>query len=110
MILLTSSRIDFSKFLASSSSFATFILISNCFERTSSNKRTSSDNETVISKLLQLPFKPFQNKYDESGKMIEKRWGSPTEKEQPVDWINKLSPTYSKKLEENLNKIKNLLK
>jgi hypothetical protein len=79
-------------------------------KRTSSNKRTSSDNETVISKLLQLPFKPFQNKYDESGKMIEKRWGSPTEKEQPVDWINKLSPTYSKKLEENLNKIKNLLK
>ena len=63
---------------------------------------SSSENETVLSKLLQLPFKPFQNKYDESGKMIEKRWGSATEKEQPVDWINRMSPTYSKKLEENL--------
>ena len=79
------------------------------------NPKLSNDNETVISKLLQLPFKPFKNKYDESGKMIEKRWGSSTEKKQPEPWINKLSPTYNpekqgKKLEENINRIKGLLK
>lgn len=79
------------------------------------NRKLSSDKETVISKLLQLPFKPFQNKYDESGKMIEKRWGSSTEKEQPKPWINKLSPTYNpekqgKKLTENIDRIKGLLK
>ena len=78
-------------------------------------RKSSSDKETVISKLLQLPFKPFQNKYDESGKMIEKRWGSSTEKEQPGPWISKLSPTYNpekqgKKLTENIDRIKGLLK
>jgi hypothetical protein len=79
-------------------------------EITKRKRKSSSGNETVISKLLQLPFKPFQNKYDESGKMIEKRWGSSTEKEQPVDWINRLSPTYNKKLKEDINRIKGLLK
>jgi hypothetical protein len=79
-------------------------------ELTKRKRKSSSGNETVISKLLQLPFKPFQNKYDESGKMIEKRWGSSTEKEQPVDWINRLSPTHNKKLKEDINRIKGLLK
>jgi hypothetical protein len=84
-------------------------------ELTKKKRKPSSDKETVISKLLQLPFKPFQNKYDESGKMIEKRWGSSTEKEQPEPWINKLSPTYNpekqgKKLTEDIDRIKGLLK
>lgn len=84
-------------------------------ELTKRKRKSSSGKETVISKLLQLPFKPFQNKYDESGKMIEKRWGSSTEKEQPGPWINKLSPTYNpekqgKKLTEDIDRIKGLLK
>jgi hypothetical protein len=75
------------------------------------SKRTvSDDNETVISKLLQLPFKPFKNVRDKEGNLIQKRWGSPTEREQPVDWINRLSPTYNKKLKEDINRIKGLLK
>jgi hypothetical protein len=51
---------------------------------------------------------PFQNKYDESGKMIEKRWGSPTDAEQPEKWIRKMSPTYNS-VKENIEKIKKLL-
>ena len=84
-------------------------------ELTKRKRKSSSDKETVISKLLLAPLKPFQNKYDESGKMIEKRWGSSTEKEQPKPWISKLSPTYNpekqgKKLTENIDRIKGLLK
>jgi hypothetical protein len=84
-------------------------------ELTKRKRKSSSDKETVISKLLLAPLKPFQNKYDESGKMIEKRWGSSTEKEQPEPWISKLSPTYNpekqgKKLTENIDRIKGLLK
>lgn len=73
-------------------------------------KSVNRDNETMISKLLQLPFKPFKNQYDSEGNMIEKRFGSPTSKEQPVDWINRLSPTYKKKVTENIDRIKGLLK
>jgi hypothetical protein len=80
-------------------------------EHTDKRKKPgSTEDESVISNFLQLPFKPFQNKYDDSGKMIEKRWGSSTEKEQPVDWINRLSPTYKKKVTEDINRIKGLLK
>ena len=76
---------------------------------------TNSDNETVISKLLQLPFKPFQNVKDDKGNVIKKRWGSSTEKQQPEPWFKKMSPTYNpekqdKKLKENIIRIKGLLK
>ena len=60
--------------------------------------------------MLLSPFKPFMDKYDKDGNVIEKRWASPTEKEQPVDWLNRLSPTYKKKVNENIEKIKKLLK
>ena len=82
---------------------------------TNRNKRKPQDREEMaLAKILQLPFKPFQNKYDESGKMIEKRWGSATERKQPEPWINKLSVTYNpekqnKKITENVNRIKKLL-
>ncbi len=78
--------------------------------QTSKRRTQNNDDETVISKLLQLPFKPFKNVRDKEGKVIEKRWGSSTEKEQPVDWITRLSPTYNKKLKEDINRIKGLLK
>jgi len=76
---------------------------------------TNSDNETVIAKLLQLPFKPFQNVKDDKGNIIKKRWGSSTEKQQPEPWFKKMSPTYNpekqdKKLTENIIRIKGLLK
>lgn len=58
----------------------------------------------LVSKLVT----PLGNKYDESGKMIEKRWGSPTDKDQPEPWIRKMSPTYNP-LKENIEKIKRLL-
>lgn len=64
----------------------------------------------VISSILQAPFKMFQDVKDDEGNVIEKRWGSPTEREQPVDWIKRKSPTYSKKLKEDINRIKGLLK
>lgn len=59
-------------------------------------------------RLVSKIFTPFKDKYDEDGKMIEKRWGSPTEKEQPEPWIQKLSPTY-RDLDENIKRIKKLL-
>jgi hypothetical protein len=65
--------------------------------------------DPLLMALLGAPFKPFQDKYDKSGKMIEKRWGSPTEKEQPDNWISNLSPTHKKKVQENINRIKGLL-
>ena len=61
-----------------------------------------------IGKAVSKIFTPFKNKYDDSGKMIEKRWGSPTEKEQPEPWFQKLSPTY-RDLDENIKRIKRLL-
>jgi hypothetical protein len=82
---------------------------------TTTNKRKPQDrDEMVLAKILQLPLKPFTNKYDDSGKMIEKRWGSSTERKQPEPWINKLSATYNpekqnKKITENVNRIKGLL-
>ena len=65
--------------------------------------------------------KVFQNKTDKSGKIVQKRWGSPTDKK-PVDpWIidaikdpfgtkrKKLHNEEDKKLTENIKRIKGLL-
>jgi hypothetical protein len=71
-------------------------------------------NKNEYSKLLIKTYrklkKPFENVKDKEGNVVQKRWSSPTEKEQPVDWINRLSPTYNKKLKEDINRIKGLLK
>lgn len=74
------------------------------------------DNETkrykdpVLAALVQLPFKPFENQYDETGKMKEKRIGFSTD-EKPVDpWIlNMVKKPFQKKVNENVERIKNLL-
>lgn len=74
------------------------------------------DNETkrykdpVLAALVQLPFKPFENQYDETGKMKEKRIGFATD-EKPVDpWIlNMVKKPFQKKVNENVERIKNLL-
>jgi murein DD-endopeptidase MepM/ murein hydrolase activator NlpD len=63
----------------------------------------------VVGNIISSPLKWFEDKYDESGNKIEKRWGSPTEKEQPSDWLNQLSPTYKKKVKENIERIKKIL-
>lgn len=63
----------------------------------------------VVGNIIATPVKWFEDKYDENGKRIEKRWGSPTEKEQPTDWLNQLSPTYKKKVKEDIERIKKML-
>jgi hypothetical protein len=90
--------------------------------------RTGTTAEPLISGLFQLPFKalayPFKNKYDKSGRMTQKRWGSPVDKT-PVEkgWIFKaLADPLGKKrkkeevldenekLNEQIKKIKQLIK
>jgi hypothetical protein len=59
---------------------------------------------------LRAPFKLLKGKKNKEGK-YEKRWASPTEKNQPEPWLNKLSPTKkSEKVNENIERIKKLLK
>lgn len=84
--------------------------------------------EPLISSLFELPFKalayPFKNKYDKSGKLVQKRYGSPTDK-RPVDpWIlQALKDPFGKKrkkkeeegnlyenLKEEINRIKQLIR
>jgi hypothetical protein len=63
----------------------------------------------VVGNIIATPIKWFEDKYDENGNRIEKRWGSATEKEQPTDWLNQLSPTYKKKVKEDIERIKKML-
>ena len=49
-----------------------------------------------------------KNRKNDKGEMVDKRWGSPTSKEQPRDWI--INPKNEKKLTENIERIKGLLK
>jgi len=63
----------------------------------------------VIGAIVTEPLKWFEDKYDESGNLKQKRWSSPTEKIQPDDWISQGSPTYPKKLKEQIEKIKKIL-
>jgi murein DD-endopeptidase MepM/ murein hydrolase activator NlpD len=63
----------------------------------------------VMGDLASTPLKLFKDKYDENGNRVEKRWGSATEKEQPADWLNQLSPTYKKKVKQPVQIIKKIL-
>lgn len=63
-----------------------------------------------MGKLFAKPFDVFGDKYDESGKRIQKRWASPTDPVQPDPWFQQMSPTYKKKVQENIEKIKKIIK
>jgi len=91
--------------------------------RISSNVRSGSYADPLVGDLIAAPFKLFQDKYDEKGDLKQKRWGYPGEKVDP--WIvDTLSSPFKKigkifkeeetrklkKLDENINKIKKLLK
>jgi hypothetical protein len=88
-------------------------------------KEPTRYRDPLMAAVLKLPFKPFENKYDKSGKMVQKRWGYAADKK-PIDpWILQSikDPFGSKrrkqhneeieedvKLKENVEKIKRLLK
>lgn len=63
----------------------------------------------ILGDIITTPIRWFEDKYDESGQLKQKRWSSPTEKEQPDDWISQGSPTHSKRLKEQIEKIKKIL-
>ena len=63
----------------------------------------------IIGDLISTPIQWFEDKYDENGQLKQKRWSSPTDKIQPDDWMSKGSPTYSKKVNENIKRIKKIL-
>jgi hypothetical protein len=66
--------------------------------------------DPVLAALAQLPFKPFQNQYDETGKMKEKRIGYSTDKKSVDPWIlNMIKKPFQKKVNENVERIKKLL-
>lgn len=71
---------------------------------------TKRYKDPVLAALAQIPFKPFENQYDESGKMKEKRIGLSTDT-RPVDpWIlNLLKKPFETKVNENVERIKKLL-
>jgi hypothetical protein len=81
-------------------------------------RSTSSDFDKIYredpfadfaGKIFAAPFNILGDKYDKDGKRIEKRWASPTDPVQPEQWFQKMSPTYPKKLKENIEKIKKIL-
>jgi hypothetical protein len=74
------------------------------------DKTTNRYEDPVLAALVQLPFKPFENQYDETGKIKEKRIGLATDK-RPVDpWIlNMIKKPFQKKVNENVERIKKLL-
>lgn len=74
------------------------------------NNSTKRYKDPVLAALAQIPFKPFENQYDESGKMKEKRIGLSTDK-RPVDpWIlNLVKKPFQTKVNENVERIKKLL-
>lgn len=90
-------------------------------EYKSSYKSEPTFPDAGLAAVFQLPFLPFKNVYDKTGKLVKKNWGSPTEKRQPdkSSWFN--SPTEkkqpeslfkklsNKKLDENIERIKKLL-
>ena len=92
------------------SSYLNKEILSSKFSDNKENYEDKKESGGFIAQMLLSPFKPFMDKYDKDGNVIEKRWASPTEKEQPVDWLNRLSPTYKKKVNENIEKIKKLIK
>lgn len=75
------------------------------------NDSTQRYDDPVLASLVKSPFKPFQNQYDNSGKMIEKRLGYSTDKKDVDPWIiNKFKdPFKKKKMDETIERIKKLL-
>ena len=65
----------------------------------------------MTAELLGLPFSVFKDKFDSEGNKIEKRWGGVSDKQQVDPWIlNALkNPFKSKKVNENVERIKKLL-
>lgn len=63
----------------------------------------------ILGNMLTTPVKWFEDQYDETGNLKQKRWSSPSEKTQPDDWMAQGSPTYSKKLKEHIERIKRIL-
>ena len=78
-------------------------------EEPNSNKNDSTQryDDPILAALVKAPFKPFQDKYDKSGKRIEKRWGYGTDKQDVDPWI--LNKFKKKKVDENIERIKKLL-
>jgi hypothetical protein len=85
--------------------------------------RSGEYRDPLVGDILSYPFKIFQNKYDDEGKLKQKRWGYSGEKVDPwiVDTISapfkkigsmlkKEETLKLKKLDENINNIKRLLK
>lgn len=70
-------------------------------------KKNAQYADPLLAGILLAPFKPFRNVYDNEGKLVKKRWGSPTDKD-PVSPIGK-SPTEESridiKLQENINNV-----
>jgi hypothetical protein len=63
----------------------------------------------ILGNILTTPVRWFEDQYDETGNLKQKRWSSPTDKVQPDDWMAQGSPTYSKKLKEQIERIKRIL-
>jgi len=63
----------------------------------------------ILGNILTTPVRWFEDQYDETGNLKQKRWSSPTDKVQTDDWMAQGSPTYSKKLKEQIEKIKKIL-
>jgi murein DD-endopeptidase MepM/ murein hydrolase activator NlpD len=63
----------------------------------------------ILGNMITTPVRWFEDQYDETGNLKQKRWSSPTEKTQTDDWIAQGSPTYPKKLKEQIERIKKIL-
>ncbi len=79
-------------------------------DKSKKDTTTRRYKDPVLASLAQLPFKPFENQYDNTGNMKEKRIGLATDK-RPVDpWIlNMVKKPFQKKVNENVERIKKLL-
>jgi hypothetical protein len=67
--------------------------------------------DPVTAAIFGLPLTLFQDKYDESGNRVEKRYGGVADKKEVDPWVLNFlkDPFNRKKVNENINKIKNML-
>lgn len=77
-------------------------------------KKTSSEPEyydPLFAAIMGIPSKLFKDKYDSSGKKIEKRYGGVSDKKQVDPWILNFieDPFKRKKVNENIERIKKIL-
>jgi len=77
-------------------------------------KKKERYKDPAVAMLIDLVTYPFSDKYDEEGKLVQKRWAYPTDKVQPdpfiKDFYQKYNPVAKKKITENIEKIKRLIK